>query len=913
MKLRHFACAPLLIFFTFLIFSCKQSPTYKIGVSQCSSDDWREKMNEEIERELMFHEEATLEIRSANDNSEKQIEDIRYFAENGFDIIVVAPNEATSLTPVIKEVYESGIPVIVFDRNILGEYYSAHIGPDDVALGASAANYAINNLPTNPTAIEIYGLPGSTPADGRHKGFYETFTSKGGKILASAPANWIQEEAYKVTDSLLNIYNNVDLIYAHNDRMAIGASEIAKQRGFKNIKIIGIDAAPNIGIQAVVDSVIDATFLYPTEGERIVNLALAILKGDPYQKNIVLPVSSAVDRSNADILLFQNEIINEETSKMKQLKSDIDRYWREHSSQTKLFYASIAIIILLLALIFLGLRTFWQHQRIQKILREKNKMLANERDIQKSLNKKLEEATHSKLLFFTNVSHDLRTPLTLISEPVSQLVNASNLTPAQNSLVKIADRNIAILRRLINQILDFRKYESGKLELNLVETSLSQFIEECLKSFHSLAKKREIALKFECDENLKDFHAAIDPEKIERIIYNILSNAFKFTANRGEIHVMLSVQAENIIISISDTGIGISKEDINKIFDQFYQVEKIDPNGSGIGLALSKAFVELHGGTISVKSEKGVGSTFTIELPVKHVSEEAGISIPSRLEIDFTSGSDEPLKEDEYDSEKPLILVIDDNEDIRTMLETLLGETFNVISASTGSEGLKRAVRYVPSLIISDVMMPGMDGFELCKNLKNEIATSHIPVILLTACSLDEQKIEGLECGADAYLAKPFNSEVLIATSKNLIENRARLFKNTHPASAGKDASTAVKKKNAVSTSEIDNDFYQRFLGIIDKEISNVDLSVDLIASEIGLERSQLYRKIKALTGFSPVELIRKIRLRKSRALLGSSDMSISEIAYNNGFSSPAYFTKCYRDEYGETPSETREKLLGTK
>lgn len=400
----------LLLGIMLILFSCTDSKIYKIGVSQCSQDDWRMKMNDEINREIMFHEDAIVEIRSADDSNTKQIEDIKYFVDNGFDIIIVSPNEAAALTPIIKEVYEKGVPVVIFDRNINGDTYTARIGVEDEGLGRSAAHYAFHMLGKGAKAIEIFGLKGSTPAEGRHNGFAKEFEDNGGVLLASVSGNWNKEDAIPVVDSLLRLYPDVDLIYAHNDRMAIGASEVARRMGRDNIRIIGIDAAPNIGIQAVADSIIDATFLYPTEGHRLIQTALAILKGQPYNRETILPVSSAVDLTNADILLLQNETLKEETGKMKLLKAQIDDYWTQHSSQTSLFYASIAIIILLFGVGFLLLRAYWQRSRHQKELMAQNKLLEEEKNKQTQLNEQLQAATQSKLMFFTNVSHDLRTP-----------------------------------------------------------------------------------------------------------------------------------------------------------------------------------------------------------------------------------------------------------------------------------------------------------------------------------------------------------------------------------------------------------------------------------------------------------------------------------------------------------------------
>ncbi len=887
------------------LLGCSEEKTYKIGVSQCSQDDWRMKMNDEINREIMFHEDAVVEIRSADDNNERQISDIRYFADNDFDIIIVSPNEAAALTPIIKEVYERGIPVVVFDRNINGDTYTARIGVDDEGLGRSAAHYALHMLGSEAKAIEIYGLSGSTPAEGRHKGFVGEFEAGGGTVLAGVPGNWNKEDAVQVVDSLLTVYPDVDLIYAHNDRMAIGASEVASRRGRRDIKIIGIDAAPEIGIRAVADSVIDATFLYPTEGHRVLQTALAILKGEPYERETILPVSSAVDLSNADILLLQNENLKQETDKMRLLKTRIDDYWEKHSSQTSLFYASIAIIVLLFGVGFLLLRAYWQRSRHQEELLVQNRLLEEERDKQKSLNSQLQDATQSKLMFFTNVSHDLRTPLTLIAEPVSQLSHADNLTASQLSLMKIADKNVKILQRLINQILDFRKYENGKLGLHLIEADINRSIRDWMESFYSIARKRDIDLRLEASDS--PMPMAFDSEKIERVFFNLLSNAFKYTANNGKITVSYTAVNDEFILRVADTGEGISERDLGSIFDRFYQAERVHPRGSGIGLSLAKAFVELHGGTISVESTVGKGSVFTVKLPIRHVAESTAEHEKSISAADVDVELDTPEAEISMNPDKPIVLVIDDNSDIRSMVGQLLNNEYNIITASNGKEGVRMAARYVPDLIICDVMMPVMDGMECCRRIKSEVTTSHIPVLMLTACTMDEQRIEGYDNGADGYLSKPFSSAVLLSRCASLIANRKRIKELWH---ANKLAGETVSSQPVrVPSKDIDNEFYNRFLEIFKTEMGNADLSVDMIASRMGLERSQFYRKIKALTNYAPVELMRRLRLQQGHILLTSSDRTISEIAYEIGFSTPAYFTKCYREAYGVTPTETRNNI----
>ncbi len=893
--------------------SCSDNKTYRIGVSQCSQDDWRSKMNDEIRREIMFHPEATVEIRSADDSNEKQIADIRYFMDNGFDIIIAAPNEADAITPVISEAYGAGIPVVLFDRNINGDTYTAWQGADNLAIGRSAAHYARHLAGAGARVIEIYSLEGSTPAIERHEGFKAGAAEEGLTLLATAHGNWNYEDAALVADSLLGLYPETDLIYAHNDRMAIAASEVARRKGL-NLKVIGIDAAPEIGIKAVADSVIDATFLYPTDGYRLVRTALAILGGQPYDTICRLPVSSPVDISNADILLLQNESLREETDKISVLKGQVDEFWTRHSAQTTLFYAAVAILVLVVGVLFLVLRTFWQRQRHQRQLMEQNRLLEEQRDAQKALNEQLAEATQSKLIFFTNVSHDLRTPLTLIAEPVEQLAAADNLTPRQKTLMKIADKNVRILRRLINQILDFRKYENGRLSLNLTESPMGRLFVEWTEAFVAMARKRDIKLAVTSD--LPDgFTAAVDVEKIERVFFNIMSNAFKYTPDNGSISFAARTEGANLVFSVKDTGRGIPAEDLPNIFDRFYQVDKVHPNGSGIGLSLAKAFVELHGGSISVESRPGTGSEFTVSIPVRHTEVQTPpVTAPliTRDDVEAELGSVE-AEDPQPDSDKPLLLVIDDNEDIRHMTAELLSDEYNMIFAPNGREGMRLAAKYVPDLIVCDVMMPVMDGMECCRRIKQEVSTSHIPVLMLTACSMDEQRVEGYESGADGYVAKPFSTAVLKARCKSLIENRRRIrdlwtaggtVSTSAPAPASGD-----KKPQPAPGQQVENEFYARFLAIVTEKMGNPDLNVDSLASEMGLGRSQFYRKIKALTNYTPVELLRRLRLKKSRDLLATTQKSVSEIAYEVGFSTPAYFTRCYREAYGETPTELRERI----
>ncbi|MDE7145722.1 MAG: response regulator, partial [Duncaniella sp.] len=431
------------------------------------------------------------------------------------------------------------------------------------------------------------------------------------------------------------------------------------------------------------------------------------------------------------------------------------------------------------------------------------------------------------------------------------------------------------------------------------------------EAFNAIARKRDI--KLAVDINLSDgFSLALDAEKIERVFFNLMSNAFKYTPDNGKIRFIATTENDNLIFSVEDTGKGIAEEDLGNIFDRFYQVDKVHPNGSGIGLSLAKAFVELHGGSISVESHLGVGSRFTVMIPVRHVAAETGKSLPGAItssDVEVELGGIEieaPLMDDDG---KPLLLVVDDNEDIRRMVGELLKDDYTVIFASNGKDGVRLAAKYVPDLIICDVMMPVMDGLECCRRIKDEVSTSHIPVLLLTACSMDEQRAQGYESGADGYVAKPFNTAVLKSRCKNLIDNRKRI-KDLWTATGGVTVNVpALQSPQKPVATDVENEFYARFLDILSADMGNPELNVDLLASRMGRGRSQFYRKIKALTNYTPVELVRNLRLKRSRDLLTTTQKSISEIAYEVGFSTPAYFTRCYKEAYGETPSELRERI----
>lgn len=907
-----------LLLLMLLLVGCQNEHKYKIGVSQCSQDDWRMKLNDEIMREALLHDSIEVEIRSADDDNGKQKADLRYFVQNGFDIIIAAPNEVETITPLLDSIYLSGTPVILFDRRTNSDHYTSFLGADNKLLGCSAAQY-IQTLNKAPRILELMGKLETSPAQERHKGFTEKINSMDNAvILASAVGDWTDEGGQRVTDSLLRLYPQANIIYAHNDRMAIGASKAAERLGRrKDISIIGIDASPQIGLKAVHDSVIDASFIYPTDGRRLIQSALSVLKGEKLDKDIALPVGVVANQTNAEIMQLQDEALKVETNNIKVLKQKLNVYWERYSMQTALLYGIVIILALSSISLFLLLRGWRAQRRHRTLAEQQNAKLEAQRDEierqyvqlqQKNdeisqIMEQLRQATQSKLTFFTNVSHDLRTPLTLIAEPVSQMARADNLTEGQHKLMALAMKNVRILMRLINQILDFRKYENGKLELNLMEVDVAAQMRDWTESFKDIALRRH--LKFQVKIPDGDYRMAIDTDKMERVLFNLISNAFKFTPAGGTVRVVLSREADNIRLTVSDNGKGIPEKNIKQVFERFFKVDKISPEGSGIGLALSKTFVELHGGSIEVQSTEGKGTVFTVSLPVRHVDNAAlteSVTAEPSAAI-ATELADILPQVGEPSEQVDTILVIDDNPDICALVGTLLQGVYTVIYASNGLEGIKLAAKYVPDLIICDIMMPGIDGLETCRRLKQEVTTSHIPVLMLTACAMDEQRIAGYDCGADAYLIKPFNGDLLKARIKSLVANRKRLkelyLSGTSQSGLG---------QSAAKWHDMDHDFYAQFLSVVEEEISNSELCMDDIASRMGISRVQLYRKIKALTNYSPTDLVRNLRLQQASRMLKSSDMTIAEVCYAVGFTSHSYFTKCYREYFGELPSESQKR-----
>ncbi len=894
------------------MFACRQdAPRFRIGVAQCSDDSWRHKMNDEILREAMFYDGVSVEIRSAGDDNRRQAEDVRYFMDKGVDLLIISANEAAPMTPIVEEAYQKGIPVILVDRKILSDKYTAYIGADNYEIGRAVGNYIASTLKGKGNVVELTGLGGSTPAMERHQGFMAAISNFPDiKLIDKADAAWERAPAEVEMDSILHRHPKIDAVYAHNDRIAPGAYQAAKKAGReKEMIFVGIDALPGKGngLELVLDSVLDATFIYPTNGDKVLQLAMNILEAKPYPRETVMN-TAVVDGTNAHVMQLQTTHISELDQKIETLNGRIGGYLSRVATQQVVLYGGLVILLLVAGLLVVVYNSLRSKNRLNKELSEQKRQLEEQRDKLKEqrdqliqLSHQLEEATHAKLVFFTNISHDFRTPLTLVADPVEHLLADKALSDDQHRMLLLVQRNVNILLRLVNQILDFRKYENGKMEYTPVPVDILSSFEGWNESFQAAARKKHIHFSF---DNIPDtdFRTLADVEKLERIYFNLLSNAFKFTPENGKVSVRLSTLTKEdnrwIRFTVSNTGSMISAEHIRNIFDRFYKID-MHHAGSGIGLALVKAFVELHGGAISVESDEKQGTVFTVDLPLRTCVYETSSLDPPASSVSEVSPLNDALPVEEeleknYDSSKPSVLIIDDNADIRSYVHGLLHTDYTVIEAVDGSEGIRKAMKYVPDLIISDVMMPGIDGIECCRRLKSELQTCHIPVILLTACSLDEQRIQGYDGGADSYISKPFSSQLLLARVRNLIDSHRRLKQFFG------DGQTLAKE----DVCDMDKDFVEKFKALIDAKMGDSGLNVEDLGKEMGLSRVQLYRKIKSLTNYSPNELLRIARLKKAASLLASSDMTVAEIGYEVGFSSPSYFAKCYKEQFGESPTD---------
>lgn len=880
----------LLVWLTLIVLcGCTSSGKQKkhvIGLSQCMLDDaWRQAMINDMRIEASNYDDVEIIIKDAQNNNETQIQQIRDLIRQKVDVLIISPYQSEPITAVAEEAYRAGIPTIITDRKVNTDQYTSFVGANNYEIGLAAGNYAANYLPPNAIILEIWGLTQTSPAQERHKGFVDALREREDLSFRKIEGQWLVDTA-RMELQKLEHPEQIDFVYAHNDMMAIAAREYFMAwdsiRG-RELRIIGVDAVAGAGLEAVEDGRINASFLYPTGGEQVICTAMRIIQGEPVDKFIPLR-TAPVDHQSARTLLLQADQLQKYRQRIEAQRSRIDGL----SDRFYFLRNSLGVIsLLMIGFIALSIYAFY----INRKMRQANRKLI-------SLNAEMKEVTAQKLQFFTNVSHEVRTPLTLILAPLDRLIISLRESPYASDLGLI-QKNANRLLRVINQILDFRKVEGKQEKLAVREIDLVPFVGEIKSYFDSMASVRAIAYTF--TSSIKQCTLWIDPDLLEKVFVNLLSNAFKFTPEGGSVRIELTEEEDRVFIQVIDTGSGIQPGNLPHLFDRFYTEDR--SMGTGIGLHLVKEYIHMHGGEIRVESEPGQRTTFTVCLR----KGKAHFEDSDLMETSVSHQAYEASRLDDSETHKMLsktypytILITEDDDEVRCFLERELSPHFKTRTAANGKDALRVLEEEEISLVVSDVMMPEMNGFELCRMIKSQLPFSHIPVILLTALTDERQRIFGITGGADDYIQKPFHTDYVKIKIIHLLQERQKLRERL--LEKLRDNKLLLSEPEKVES--IDDAFLRKFAEQIEAVYADPEYNVEKLSETLGLSRGHLHRKIKELTGTAPVEFLRTYRLNKATQLLRQNAYTVSEVAYRTGFSSPAYFSKCFKAVYGVTPTE---------
>lgn len=893
-----------------LMTSCNQrhmEKKYRIGFSQCTGGDaWRQQMILAMNGELAFHPDISLEYKDAENSSDRQIRDIEYFINQKVDLLIVSPNEAEPITPVVEKAFKSGIPVIVIDRRTSSSLYSAFIGANNYEIGKLSGGYVAELLKGKGSILEIWGLRGSSPAIDRHRGFAEILSQYPDiKVVKEIDGKWELDTAKRQLSRQFATIPNVDLVFAHNDIMAFGAHQIFNSRKpGNNVRFIGIDGLPGPagGIQFVDDGILNATFLYPTGGEEAIRIANLILTGRPYEKENVLH-STVINAKNVRVMKLQTDKITTQQKDIVRQQNMINEQIQTYYSQRILIYILLVSLVVVIIVGAVALLSWREKNEVNRRLEAKTREITEQRNTIEAMAQKAELAIQEKLRFFTNISHEFKTPLTLIMGPIEELETKGVDGRVAKENISLIKKNALRLLRLVNQLMDFKKIEEKKLVMRVSEMDIIQFTRETMAAFEAAAVKRKI--DFQLTTEFKQLYAWFDPNMLDKVIFNLLSNAFKFTNDKGKILIDISIDKDNrnVLIMVEDNGVGMSREFTQHAFDRFHTEGSY--GGTGLGLSLSKEFMEAHHGDLILSSERGKGTRFFIVLPLGKVHFDADefLEQPNWVRpSDFDMLAAESVKviseSSALEEQKDYtVLLIDDNAELRAFLKKRLENYYNVVESAEGVTGLHLANDIVPDVVICDVMLPGeKDGFQVARELKEDRRTSHIPIIILTAKGSIEQKIAGVQTGADEYITKPFIFEYLHERIKSLIRNRESLKEHY-----SLDLSIDPQSNTPGS---LDKKFVNEFIAQIEKNISNPEFNVNDLGRELGMSRVQVYRKVKALLGFSVNDYIINVRLKKAKSLLLETNMSIADISSEVGFSSPTYFSTTFKSKINMSPKE---------
>lgn len=908
----------VIIVFILLIISCKpRQHKIIIGFSQCTGEDgWRRNQLAEMYRELAFYSDVKFLYKDARINNKTQIKQINELLKQHINVLIVSPNEAQPLTPVINEVYQKGIPVIVVDRKTTSNQYTTFVGADNYQIGFLAGQYAGRLLNGKGKIVEIQGLPGSTPAIERHSGFINALKSYPDiKIIGEVYTDWTDTSASSQLEKIKPLAQRANLVFGQNDVMAHAAYLDYKLWGMASkVRFIGVDASPgpDLGLSWVSEGILTASVLYPTGGKEAIDVAIQAAEGKKMNKSIVLH-TLIIDSTNVELMKLQTDKILDQQSDIERQQDLIGKQLKIYKNQKNLLYILLATLILAISLGFLVYLSFRRNKRITRSLRLKNKEIVFQQNKLIEFSNQAKEATEAKLNFFTNISHEFRTPLTLIFGAIEDIFESRTLRDSSKNQLNLIKRNALRLFRMVNQLIDYRKLDLNKMTLQASEGDLIAFLEDTISSFRQTARKRNIDLRFIYGNS--PIPVWFDPYMLDKVFFDLLSNAFKFTEDYGRISITVTTDEvrNNVRIEIDDNGKGITEEEGKHIFEPFFQGKGNSPKGFGLGLPLAKEFVRLHHGNLNLVRKKRQGATFEVMVPLgsKHLTpEEIQDKTGSQPDKDVISDKEEflgtemqnPVFDQEVTNEMKdiSILIIEDNIDLLNFLGERLNKKYEVYKSLDGEKGIQKAFEVIPDIIISDILMPNKDGLALTEMIKSNIRTSHIPIILLTAKASEEHQIQGMQSMADYYIPKPFNLHFLDVVIESLIKNRE--LTREHYSS---DCDLGTNENRPGSLERL---FLNELNSVIEENIDNENLNVDVICKHIGVSRIQLYRKVKALLGCSVNDYILNKRLTKAKFLLSQDDLTISEVAFKVGFSSASYFSTAFKKRFNITPKMVRNK-----
>lgn len=881
--------------------------TYKIGFSQCTGGDkWRRVMLNDMKRELAIYPNFQLIYKDAANSTSTQIAQINELVKQDIDLLIISPNESSPvLTKPIDEAFQQGIPVILLDRKITSDSYNSFIGADNLEIGRMVGEAIPTLLKKGGKVVEIWGLASSSPAQERHKGLAEGLSKFSNiQIIKELYGQWEQDTARKVAEANLEVLRQADLVFAHNDVMAQRVQQVCKDAGISPLPLfLGIDGLPGTksGLQKIVDGTLTATFLYPTGGEEAIEVAAQILAGKAAKREYILN-SIRIDRSNIKAIKAQSDKLLHQQQDIEKLNQQIGHLNDTYASQKTALYIIVACLVLAVMLGIWALYLVRAKQLANKQLALQNQQINAQKDKIEEVSNKARQATEEKLRFYSYISHEFRTPLSLILTPVEDLLNQKAISQKElKSGLLYIQKNAHRLLRLVDQMLDLRKTDAGKQLLQASEQNIVQFLQEIVTDFQQKAHKSKIDLQLITPV----IHIPLwfDVEKLDKVLFNLLSNAFKYTPRGGYIHIFLQEAAKNVQIIIKDNGEGMTETEQERAFDLYFSGQKKYSLGTGLGLALSREFVHLHHGEIEVASKKGEGTTFTILLPKgdTHLMPDEKTTLDSTERPAHTYFEDSeltplsPTPTIDTTNEAISLVLIEDNADLSHYIVEKLSRIASIKSFTTAEQGWEGILSLIPDLIICDVMLPGMGGFELTQRVKDDFRTSHIPVILLTAKSQTDAQIEGIKAGADVYLTKPFNTTHLTETIKTMLNNRAKIQRRFSSEYVFANENKTEKR------------FLNELTARIEAHIADPEFGVEKLSTDMGMSRVQLYRKVQALLQMNVNDYITEIRINKAKALLRDTNKSIADVAYATGFNSPAYFTTLFRQKQNQTPSEFRK------